>query len=129
MDITIRGEAEELTEFLAELSICKKMPVQEANNEQAKKNRLEVNFAKTFREALEEARADYTECNTISEALLTDNLYVAAAANRDITFVEDFYASKGIKVKTEVQDTIGEGENPFVVYKINLVQNHHLDDP
>lgn len=65
-----------------------------------------------------EARANYTECNTISEALLTDNFYVVAAANRDITFVEDFYASKGIKVKTEVQDTIGEGENPFVVYKI-----------
>lgn len=56
MDITIRGKTEELTEFLAELSICKKMPVQEANNEQAKQNRLEVNFAKTFREALEEAR-------------------------------------------------------------------------
>ena len=66
----------------------------------------------------EEARAGYTECKTISEALLADNFYVVAAANRDIAFVEDYYNAKGIKVKTEVQDTIGEGENPFVVYKV-----------
>ena len=66
----------------------------------------------------EEARAKYTESNTIAEALLTDNFYVVAEANRDITFVEDFYKSKDIKVKLQIQDTIGEGENPFIVYKI-----------
>ena len=66
----------------------------------------------------EETRGKYTESNTIAEALLTDNFYVVAEANSDITFVEDFYKSKDIKVKLEIQDTIGEGENPFVVYKI-----------
>ena len=65
-----------------------------------------------------EARAAYTESNTIAEALLTENFYVVAAANRDITFVEDFYESKDVKVKLDIQDTIGEGDNPFVVYKI-----------
>ena len=65
-----------------------------------------------------EARAEYTEAATIAEALLTDNFYVVAEAICDIVFIEDFYMSKGIKVKMEVQDTVGEGENPFVVYKV-----------
>jgi len=66
----------------------------------------------------EEARSKYTESKTISEAFLTDNFYLVVAANRDITFVEDFYKSKDIKVNVEIQDTVGEGENPFVVYKV-----------
>lgn len=66
----------------------------------------------------EEARAEYTESTTIAEALITENFYVVAMANRDITFVEDFYASKDVKVKLDIQDTVGEGDNPFVVYKI-----------
>lgn len=65
-----------------------------------------------------EARAKYTESNTIAEALLMDNFYVVAATNRDISFVEDFYKSKGVKIKMVLQDTIGEGENPFIVCKI-----------
>ena len=67
----------------------------------------------------EEARAEYTEAVTIAEALLTDNFYVVAEMICDITFVEEFYNSKGMKVKVEIQDTIGEGENPFVVYKVS----------
>lgn len=66
----------------------------------------------------EEARAKYTESNSISEALLTDNFYVVAETSCDISFIEDFYMSKDIQVKVEEQETIGEGENPFVVYKI-----------
>lgn len=66
----------------------------------------------------EEARAKYAEGNTISEALLKDNFYVVAAANRDVTFVEDYYKSKDITIKLEEQDTVGEGDNPFVVYKV-----------
>ena len=66
----------------------------------------------------EEARDKYTETATISEALLTDNFYVVAVKKRDITFVEEYYNSKDIKIKLEVQDTVGEGENPFVVYKV-----------
>ena len=66
----------------------------------------------------EEARDRYTECETISEALLTDNFYVVVAKQRDITFIEDYYRWKDIKITLEVQDTIGEGENPFVVYKV-----------
>lgn len=66
----------------------------------------------------QEARAKYTESQKISEALLTDNFYVAAAANRDIAFVEDFYKSRNMKIELELQDTVGEGENPFVIYKV-----------
>lgn len=66
----------------------------------------------------EEARDKYTECETISQALLTDNFYVVAAEKREIAFIEDYYNSKGIKVETKVLETVGEGENPFVVYKI-----------
>ena len=55
---------------------------------------------------------------SIAELLLTDNFYFVVESNRDITFMEDFYKSKGKKVTLELQETIGEGENPFMVYQI-----------
>ena len=55
---------------------------------------------------------------SVAELLLTDNFYFVAESNRDITFMIDFYKAKDIKVTLELQETIGEGENPFMVYKV-----------
>ena len=66
-----------------------------------------------------EARRAYTEDDlSIAEVLLTDNFYFVAASNRDISFVEAFYDSQGIEVSLETIDSVGQGENPFQVYKI-----------
>lgn len=73
-----------------------------------------------------EARDKYTESSTIAEALLTDNFYVVAAANRDITFVEEFYKSEDIQIKLEIIDTIGEGENPFVIYSVQEQKGRNM---
>ena len=54
----------------------------------------------------------------IARLLLTDNFYFVAESNRDVTFIVDFYESKGKKVSLELQETIGEDENPFQVYKV-----------
>ena len=68
----------------------------------------------------EEARRKYggEEAFTIAEALLSDNFYFVAESICDVTFVEEYYASQGKEVILEVEDTVGEGENPFLVYKI-----------
>lgn len=58
------------------------------------------------------------EVMSIAEALLADNFYFVAEKSCDITFMKEFYASKGIIVRLEVEDSVGEGENPFLVYKI-----------
>lgn len=58
------------------------------------------------------------EVKSIAEALLTDNFYFVAEKSCDITFMKEFYASEGIIVRLEVTDSVGEGENPFLVYKI-----------
>lgn len=55
---------------------------------------------------------------TIADILLTDNFYFVAESNRDVTFMEDFYKSNRKQVKLELQDTISEKDNPFMVYKI-----------
>lgn len=55
---------------------------------------------------------------SIAEALLLDNFYFVAAKNRDIAFMEEFYSSIGKKITLELTDTIGEGENPFLVYRV-----------
>lgn len=65
------------------------------------------------------ARKAYSEEElSIAEALLKDNFYFVAASNRDISFVEEFYDSQGIKVQLELIDSVGQGENPFQVYGI-----------
>lgn len=55
---------------------------------------------------------------SIAEAFLTDNFYFVAESNRDITFMEEFYKSIDKKVTLELQETVGEGEKPFMVYKV-----------
>ena len=55
---------------------------------------------------------------SIADALFTENFYFVAESNRDISFMEDFYKSKDKNVTLELQETIGEGENPFMVYKV-----------
>ena len=60
----------------------------------------------------------YTEMETIEEALLADNIYFVAQMNEDVTFMEDYYESKGKTVTLELQETVGEGENPFQVYQV-----------
>ena len=61
---------------------------------------------------------EYTESTTIEEALLKENVYFVAEKEAEISFVEDYYETKDKKVTPELQDTIGEGENPFQIYKI-----------
>ena len=55
---------------------------------------------------------------SIADALLTDNFYFVVRNNRDISFMEDFYKSKERLVTLELQETVGGGENPFMVYKV-----------
>lgn len=55
---------------------------------------------------------------SIEEALLSDHIYFVAAKKRDISFVKDYYSSKGIKISLQVTDTVGVGENTFVIYQI-----------
>ena len=55
---------------------------------------------------------------SIAEVLLTDNFYFVAKKNRDVSFMRDYYESIDKKIMLETQETLGEGENPFVVYKV-----------
>ena len=55
---------------------------------------------------------------SIADALLLDNFYFVAAKSRDVTFVEEFYGSTGRKILLQLTDTIGEGENSFLVYQV-----------
>lgn len=54
----------------------------------------------------------------IAEALLLDNFYFVAEKNCDIGFLEKLYLFRKIPVTIEVEDTVGNGENPFLVYRI-----------
>ena len=60
----------------------------------------------------------YTECTTMEEALLKENVYFVAEKDAEVSFIEDYYKIKDKKVVLEVQDTVGEGENPFLIYKV-----------
>ena len=55
---------------------------------------------------------------TMEEALLQENVYFVAEKQADVSFVEEYYKSKKINVNLDVIDTVGEGENLFLVYKI-----------
>lgn len=54
---------------------------------------------------------------SIADALLTENHYFVAEEDEDITFVEDYYRTKGVNIALEEVERIGE-ENPFIVYKL-----------
>ncbi|MBR5597782.1 MAG: hypothetical protein IKW30_10300 [Lachnospiraceae bacterium] len=60
----------------------------------------------------------YTGTTNMEEALLTDQVCFVMEQQGDATFIEDYYKTKNKKVVLELQDTVGEGENPFLVYKI-----------
>ena len=60
----------------------------------------------------------YTECTTMEEALLKENVYFVAEKEADVSFVEDYYETKNKTITLEIQDTVGEGENPFLIYKV-----------
>lgn len=64
------------------------------------------------------ALQQYTEAASIEEAFLTDNIYFVAEKAQDILFMEDYYESKGMDVELEVVETVGEGENPFLIYQV-----------
>lgn len=68
-------------------------------------------------EAAQEKAMDNQELS-IAEVLITDNFYFVAKKNRDVSFVRDYYEFIDKKVMLEPQETLGEGENPFVVYKV-----------
>lgn len=70
-----------------------------------------------------EAFGDYTEAETIEDAFLTENIYFVAEKNQDVTFMEDYYKTKGKNIRLEEIETVGEGENPFVVYSVSEKTN------
>lgn len=55
---------------------------------------------------------------TIEENLLQEGFYFVIESIGDTGFLTDYYSTKGTEVILELQDTVGEGENPFLVYKI-----------
>ena len=56
--------------------------------------------------------------NNIEKALLTENFYFVMEESGDTSFLTDYYRFKGIETELEIKDTVGAGENPFVVYKL-----------
>ena len=60
----------------------------------------------------------FAGAETMEEALLQENVYFVAEKQADVSFVEEYYKSKKINVNLDVIDTVGEGENPFCVYKV-----------
>ena len=60
----------------------------------------------------------YAKVVTIEEALLEENIYFVAEEEEDITFMKDYYESKGKDIELELQETIGENDNPFLIYKV-----------
>ena len=77
-----------------------------------------VDISSERNSVLEKDSATQTENASIAEALLLDNFYFVAESICDVTFIEEYYASQGKKVVLELEDTVGEGENPFLVYKV-----------
>lgn len=59
------------------------------------------------------------EVMSIQEALLTDNVYFAISQSEEVEFLIDFYEEKGKNVTLELQDTVGEGEDAFQIYKVS----------
>ena len=59
-----------------------------------------------------------TGVENMEEALLQENVYFVAESNADVSFVEEYYKTKKINVKLDIVDTVGEGDNPFLVYKV-----------
>ena len=87
--------------------------------EEARKSYIEMNSEK--KDILEESSVSQTENASIAEVLLLDNFYFVAEKNQDVTFMEEFYRSIQKEISLEVIDTVGEGDNPFLVYQ--LVEN------
>ena len=54
----------------------------------------------------------------IQTALLEDNFYFVVEAIGDTSFLTDYYLAKGTEVTLELVDRVGEGENPYLIYKL-----------
>lgn len=87
--------------------------------EEARKPYVEMNSEK--KDILEESSVAQTENASIAEVLLLDNFYFVAEKNQDVAFMEEFYRSIQKEISLEVIDTVGEGDNPFLIYQ--LVEN------
>lgn len=57
------------------------------------------------------------ETQSIAQALLTDGFYFVAEAQCDVSFLTEYYSFCDKEVELEVEDVVGEGENPFYIYK------------
>ena len=84
--------------------------------EEARKAYIELNSEKE--DIPGQSSASQTENVSIAEALLLDNFYFVAESICDVTFIEEYYVSEGKEVMLELEDIVGEGENPFLVYKV-----------
>lgn len=60
----------------------------------------------------------FTDSTAMEEALLKENVYFVAEKDAEVSFIEDYYETKNKNVLLELQDTVGEGENPFHIYKV-----------
>ena len=59
-----------------------------------------------------------SSADTMADHLLSEPFYFVIAKNSNPEFLEELYREKGINVTLELKDTVGEGENPFLVYKL-----------
>ena len=87
--------------------ICNSPLQQEARRDYLKAENEQIEFVE------EEGKA-----NSIQTALLRDNFYFVVESIGDTAFLTDYYESEGTKVALEVVDCIGEGENLFLVYRL-----------
>lgn len=59
---------------------------------------------------------------SIAQVLLLDNFHVVARKNSDIEFLEKYYYQHKIPVNVVKIDQIEPDENPFVIYRVEIVE-------
>lgn len=97
--------------------VCHSLLQKEARGKYVNEDALKAVLPKTEESSDSEAVLKQDEVS-VAELLLTDNFYFVAESDRDVTFMIEFYKSKDKKVTLELQEAIGEEENPFMVYKV-----------
>lgn len=97
--------------------VCHSLLQKEARGKYVNEDALKAVLPKTEESSDSEAVLKQDEVS-VAELLLTDNFYFVAESDRDVTFMIEFYKSKDKKVTLELQETIGEEENSFMVYKV-----------
>lgn len=64
--------------------------------------------------------SNYGVDNLEEQIVLNDNIYFVAYANKDLTWLSDYYASKGTDIELAETDRVGNGEHEFAIYAVSL---------